>query len=353
MKTIYSFALIVFLFYFTNVLTAQKQVVLTGLDEPTSIHIYDNQLFYGEFQGSLFRSELGSGAQPERVVPAGGVYRTSRSGDFLYITEGLDGKVSRVNLTDPNFAKKELFTDLNFPSGIAVVDNKIYVAEFGEGHVALYDLDESPVEKKILVNELESPTGITVKGDELFITEFEGNRITKINLADPMAVKETVMGGLNSPTEVVIVGKDLYVSEFEGNKLTKLTYTEIIPNVSGYLASDYEIINNPTGLFFEGTDLYVSSFADGVIYRVQIDLASVKDSDIVSNSSKIFPSPSSNYIEILDLKKSASYNIHNVSGEKIANGKIAAGEKVDISTYSSGIYFLVFEDNSSLRFIKE
>ncbi len=68
---------------------------------------------------------------------------------------------------------------------------------------------------------------------------------------------------------------------------------------------------------------------------------------------KLFPNPSSEFIQISNLKSKESYSIYNVLGAEIKNGFISNNEQIDIRNFTNELYFLKFEDGTVIKFLKE
>ena len=72
-----------------------------------------------------------------------------------------------------------------------------------------------------------------------------------------------------------------------------------------------------------------------------------------SKSVKIYPNPVQDYLNISGLKNSQNYSIINAAGQKVMNGTVSAGEKIDAQKLSSGLYFLLLENGNKTKFIKK
>ncbi len=88
------------------------------------------------------------------------------------------------------------------------------------------------------------------------------------------------------------------------------------------------------------------------VQGIDLNTLSLNDSNY-NNIYKIFPNPSSEFIKIANLKSKESYSIYNVLGAEIKNGIISNNEQIDIRNFTSGLYFLKFEDGNTIKFIKE
>ncbi|WP_067147806.1 T9SS type A sorting domain-containing protein [Pseudotamlana agarivorans] len=125
----------------------------------------------------------------------------------------------------------------------------------------------------------------------------------------------------DSKTLVAGVGKGII--EFSG-PVTTLTFTR----TSG--------TNDGRHLF---------TFLDGATLTV--------DDVYASNDLKLFPSPSSDFVEVSGLKTTENYKIFDVLGAVVGSGTISANQKITITNLVSGIYVLKLETGNAIKFVKK
>lgn len=82
-------------------------------------------------------------------------------------------------------------------------------------------------------------------------------------------------------------------------------------------------------------------------------LLSTDDFVINKKSIKLFPNPSTDYIQISGLTKKENYKIYSILGNEIKSGNILKQEQIDIQNLTNGLYFLKFEDGNTIKFLKE
>lgn len=68
---------------------------------------------------------------------------------------------------------------------------------------------------------------------------------------------------------------------------------------------------------------------------------------------KLFPSPSSDFIQVSGLTTTENYSIYNILGTEVDSGAIFANKKIEIANLSNGIYFLKLERGNTIKFIKK
>lgn len=74
--------------------------------------------------------------------------------------------------------------------------------------------------------------------------------------------------------------------------------------------------------------------------------------DNLDNKIKVFPIPSRDYIQILGINKKEQYSIYNVYGLKTSTGYIGEDHSISIRSLSNGLYFLKFENETTIKFLK-
>ncbi|TXE13818.1 T9SS type A sorting domain-containing protein [Seonamhaeicola algicola] len=67
----------------------------------------------------------------------------------------------------------------------------------------------------------------------------------------------------------------------------------------------------------------------------------------------IFPNPSSEFIQITNLKSKKSYSIYNTLSAEIKSGVISNNEQIDIRSFTNGLYILIFDNENTIKFIKQ
>lgn len=70
-------------------------------------------------------------------------------------------------------------------------------------------------------------------------------------------------------------------------------------------------------------------------------------------SIKLFPNPSTDFIELSGLIKAEKITIYSILGAKVLEDIIDVNEKINIQNLSNGSYILRFENGNTLKFIKK
>lgn len=88
-----------------------------------------------------------------------------------------------------------------------------------------------------------------------------------------------------------------------------------------------------------------------------IDVTNVNESQIVESNLKVYPSPTSNYLNLEGPKKDYSLQILNIQGKLFHEMKnINGNQKIDVSFLPSGLFFINVnynKGNQTIRFVKQ
>jgi hypothetical protein len=91
---------------------------------------------------------------------------------------------------------------------------------------------------------------------------------------------------------------------------------------------------------FYGADVTVTTAALGV-------------DNFEFNTIKTYPNPASDFITISGLKNKENFRVYDVLGTEILMGVIIDNGEISIKDFSNGIYFLKFDNGSTIKFIKK
>ena len=88
-------------------------------------------------------------------------------------------------------------------------------------------------------------------------------------------------------------------------------------------------------------------------FDVSITEKSLSVNDIDSSLKLVLlPNPSKDYVRVSNLNDSKKYQIFNVLGKQVSKGFMTNNEKIDIKSFSLGIYFLKLEGGTTFKFLK-
>jgi len=96
-----------------------------------------------------------------------------------------------------------------------------------------------------------------------------------------------------------------------------------------------------------------NELALNTIVDLQAYTLSTENYNLLKSQIKIYPNPSSLYIELSGLLKEEKYHIYSILGNEVSKGSITNFEKVNIQNLNVGIYFIKLENGFTQKFIKK
>lgn len=365
------------IFLFLGVRAQVVDVVTTGIDRPRDLYLVGNELYFSEYDAT-------------------------------------NGKISKINITDPVPIVQNVVTGLEGPSEIMQYGNDLYI--FQDYIVTLSKIDitaTNPVVTNVfapmqdpahmLLLNLESliPVGnqIYFPGTSFMassgIYRFNPNlnspqlsRIGQHYQADPFSLS------LEHFYSAVLDGSDMYFIQRFGDAPSKLVKSDI--SASNPVIQDVFVggLNSPSGLERVGSIFYISDPQENKILKVDIsdptpvletvasNLNSPNDlkvignelyftqtlgnkiskidisndlsvNEVTANKVIIYPNPTTDYIHVKELNTSKAYKIYNILGMELMQGTISTNDVIDVSNFKNGMYFLKIEGYSQKKFIKK
>jgi len=130
-------------------------------------------------------------------------------------------------------------------------------------------------------------------------------------------------------------------------------------NHPGFTPTTYNQANFPDAIFGDIDEVQIISNTDfyGNFDNFAIDNSSqtLGLNDIINSETnfKLFPNPTTQYIQVLGLQNKQNYNIYNITGAIILKGTTANNQNINIQNLTSGLYFLKLDNGNTLKFIKK
>ena len=344
-------------FFFLTSISSNAQitdVVNPATGGPTGFSFSGNDLYYTQFAGAIVKIDataptpttpinvISGLSDPEGIVVAGNI---------IYFTQSAN-KISKIDITATTPVIIDVATGLNEPNGMVLNGNDLYIAEIGSGKISKIDItDPTPANPVDVITGLNTPLGLALNGNDLYIVEVDGNKVSKIDITANTPVKTDVVIGLNKPLYIQLSGTVLYISEADGNKISKIDITASTPTTTTTLVT----VDSPECIALHGDDLYYSAFPDvGPTIIGKINLAPLSITENLNKETvKIYPNPTTDYIQISGVTEEMNYTIYDLLGKEITTGIISAQNKVDVQDLSNGIYFLKFTKGTAIKFVKE
>jgi hypothetical protein len=241
----------------------------------------------------------------------------------------------------------DVITNLNSPSAMQYDGNILYFSQL-PGQISKIDItDPNPIAVDIVTG-LDSPYDIILKDNFLYISEFGANKISKINITDQNPTATDVVTGVNGPEGLELNGNDLYIVQPNYDKISKIDITNINPTTTEIVTE----LDKPIETLLIGDCLYIVEIFGNKISKFCDLSLSIEESSIKSDV-KLFPNPSSHFIQVSNLKESEIFKIYNVLGNLVLEGSISENNMIDIRHLNIGLYIIRIENNGAIKFIKE
>ncbi len=91
----------------------------------------------------------------------------------------------------------------------------------------------------------------------------------------------------------------------------------------------------------------------GAEVTVTLNNPALSTEDVELNSVKVSPNPTSDYITVTGLKDTGNYKMYDVLGAEVHKGTITDKGEIEVKSFSNGVYFLKFDNEYTVRFIKK
>lgn len=210
------------------------------------------------------------------------------------------------------------------------------------------------VDDKFIDNSSGSPT--IGNGSSFSITTTDGTNITIKSFY--LFVSNRSLSGPGTPTTITIEGKKDNGNVFTITKSSGIVDGSTFTPNNGFTFIDFAL-EGGTDNSNENIDELIISSTNNADYLAldaftwNAEVLSINDIEAQQNKIKVFPNPSSDFIEVIGLSNIENYKIYTILGKEINKGTISNNEKIDIQHLTYGIYFLKFENGNAIKFIKE
>ena len=311
------------------------------------------------------------------------------NGDDLYVVDVVASKIVKIDLTATPPTATDVVTGLSDPRQLLIDGNDIYVAETNYNKISKIDLTDTPPKARTLITDLSGPQGMILIGNELYIAEIYGDKISKINIEDSTPTTVDVITGLTKPIQFVLNGDDLYISESVSNsRISKIDITDPSPTATAVVSTgipnfitlyENEIyisdqtekkitkfditaakptkidvvteLNQPAGIAIKDDILYISEYSLRKIVSTQLTLSS--NEGMFAENIRLFPNPSSAFVEVSGLSKTNHFKIYNTLGKEVSSGFISTNKKIDVGDLTPGLYILKLGSERAFKLVIE
>jgi hypothetical protein len=353
MKINYFLALIYF--FTSSALLAQDfEDVLIGISSGKSITFNGNDCYFSQWNGGKILKININETDPTPIQILG--YSAERhyaliiNGNDLYFTEQTNNRISKIDISETNPTSTVVVDGLSDPRGLAIKDNYLYIAEYDGDKISKIDINETNPTLINVVTNLDKPLKLKFKGNDLFFTQF-GGKISKIDVTQTVPSVIDIITSINYPTALAINGNKLYVFDSNLWILYRIDITENNPQLEEILTIGQYDPYYIDDLEFHGDDLYAIGSAR--IFKINIDSLSLEESNVNNTVVKVYPNPSSEYIQLSGINNIEKFKIYDIIGSEIMSGIVHVNEKIDIRNFPNGLYFLNFKNGRTLKFVKK
>lgn len=187
----------------------------------------------------------------------------------------------------------------------------------------------------------------TTNGDDIVIKSFY-LFISNANLTGP-----------GTPTTITIEGKKDGINVFSINKNSGIVDGSTFTPNNGYTFIDLSTEGGSDNSNTYLDEIIITATNDADYFSLDAftwDNMSTLSLESINTSDKsifLYPNPSKDFIQISGLVSKINYRIYNILGSEVKNGIISNNEQIDIADFTSGLYFLKFDNGNTIEFIKE
>lgn len=226
--------------------------LVAGLNYPTQVKVFDEQLFWGDRNEEVvYRMQAdGSGGLTSINVSPGDPRDVAVTNDYIYLAKTGVDSIARVN-RDGSGLVDLVTSGLSFPTGIAVADNFIYWSDSGAGGISRSNLDGSGAFQIISGFPGTHIAGSVVATDEYLYWSTRDIALTRGGDPVPGTIRRANLDGTNLitlvdnlvfPSQVVVTSNHLYWSDIRTSKIQRasLDGTQQIDLITG--------LTNPIGV---------------------------------------------------------------------------------------------------------
>ncbi len=346
-----NFFLFVFFSFFIE-LNAQITDIVTGLPSPNPIVFKDNILYVGDtVANKIYKIDVTSSVPVAQDVISGLNNPISLvfNGNDLYIAEFGSNKISKIDVTDSNPIIQDVITGLSTgPTGLAISGNSLYISFRYQNKISKIDITAAnPILNTVHYNSIHAPIALAINGNDLYFstTSANVNTVKKIDITQDYPTASIFMSGSGVTFHIIIHEGYLYMSELFIGKFG-------LVNGGGIALLMYEGL--PNGLAVYDNYLYVAQIVNNRIYKYDVSLIlSTNDVIPIGEKSVLYPNPASDYIKVSKLTRTENFKIYDMLGIEVLNGSIALNGQIEIKSLNKGMYFIHFDDRSTMKFIKK
>jgi len=326
---------------------SQIEDIVNNISGPSVLLRNGSELIFSEFNGGRVSKINLDDPNPIKETLVTGIVRPmglALKGDTLFIADNLGDKILIKKLSDPTSIFTE-FAFVNNPGSIALRGDYLYISQWDFLSVSRINITESDPVPEIVEEGFFVPSALMISDNDLYVSEWASGKIYKLDLTEPNPEKILVVEGLESPQHLKLIDNHLYFTEFYPGKISKIDLAETDPKVIEVLTN----LNEPTGMEFYDNSLIFGVYGDDKISKLP-DLISSLYYTTEEDHAVVYPNPVSAYLFIKNLPQQESIiRIYDAKGSLILQERITKEGQINLKGLQSGSYYLSINNNKSVR----
>ncbi|WP_047547900.1 T9SS type A sorting domain-containing protein [Psychroserpens sp. Hel_I_66] len=294
-------------------------------------------------------------------------------GDELWITDQIQDRIDRFDLTGTYVSTIESTVGLDNLRGLALVNGEVWVCNAGSNNgapgnaIVRFDTDGNLLGNYPTAN---SPFDVIDTGTEAIISfingdsierfDYSGNSLsvitTSVDFPQQLQYDSTsgslLVAGFSPPSGIYQFNVSTGAQEY---------YLDLGSGLRGVIELDNGTLlaSSSSGLFTVDTttNTFNNYNTENSQYFSKVDLTPLSVDDNTFSSFIMYPNPATNYLEISARNKFTTINVSNILGQKVLELNTDSNtERLDVSGLQSGVYLIVVSNgNESVvkKFIKK
>ncbi len=333
----------------------------------------------------IIKIDLLKKEEPPKIVFSGirfGVNALAFKGNDLYMSLS-DGRfnvraeIAKLDVTSKTPQLISVVKNVNQPDSLTFFGDELYILRNTSENTLISKINianTTPAIIDVVKLTQDRDHGIVASdGKYLYVALVRSDKIVKVDVTATTPKVTDVLTGINRPGALAIQGSILYIgytndtsdkyeiiakaditaqniTATDINTDTFRAINTIIPHQGNIYVSYYDITKKT---FSNGITIDITDNLRGKIAKLNSAVLSTSDVDTKTDTNfKLFPNPSEEFVQILNIENPQSYILFSIDGIEVKRGTVAKNEKIPTQMLSSGLYFLKLENNHILKFIK-
>jgi len=222
-------------------------------DAPLALFIEGSQAYISNDSGEIYSVDASDFSTNLTNLGSvtGRVFDLLVVGDFLYLAEFSNDRISRIDLNNPGVVEGVI--DVNEPQGLALIGDELYFSISGDNAIGRINItDATPTIEVVVSSGLNNPGALINSENILLIAEPEieliGGRILTLDTSLPDPIPTVIATGLAIPLGLATFQNDVYFIQTEIGNLTRVNDALLsVPEFDNAILNSVVISPNPIG----------------------------------------------------------------------------------------------------------